>query len=176
MIHWPISFRAGSLAVGHHYNDVMMTTMASQITSITVGYSTVYSDADQRKHQNSTSLAFVWGIYRTGEFPAQIASNAENVSIWWRHHDGAWWPLLWAAKMAAICFSRNVSTYGLKFTGVQRMNVAWPKMCTESISGLHVLSKPYGYLGFGSMICSNYIDCVYHKIIFVTIWRMILQI
>ena len=22
----------------------------------------------------------------TGEFPAQIASNAENVSIWWRHH------------------------------------------------------------------------------------------
>ena len=24
---------------------------------------------------------------RTGEFPAQRASNAENVSIWWRHHD-----------------------------------------------------------------------------------------
>ena len=23
----------------------------------------------------------------TGEFPAQRASNAENVSIWWRHHD-----------------------------------------------------------------------------------------
>ena len=26
----------------------------------------------------------------TGEFPAQRASNAENISIWWRHHD-AWW-------------------------------------------------------------------------------------
>ena len=25
----------------------------------------------------------------TGEFPAQMASNAENVSIWWRHHDDA---------------------------------------------------------------------------------------
>ena len=25
----------------------------------------------------------------TGEFPAQMASNAENVSIWWRHHDRA---------------------------------------------------------------------------------------
>ena len=25
----------------------------------------------------------------TGEFPAQMASNAENVSIWWRHHDVA---------------------------------------------------------------------------------------
>ena len=23
----------------------------------------------------------------TGKFPAQMASNAENVSIWWRHHD-----------------------------------------------------------------------------------------
>ena len=22
-----------------------------------------------------------------GEFPAQMASNAENISIWWRHHD-----------------------------------------------------------------------------------------
>ena len=63
-----------------------MTTMASQITSLTVVYSTVYSDADQRKHQSSTPLAFVWGITGTGEFPAQRASYAENVSIWWRHH------------------------------------------------------------------------------------------
>ena len=47
-----------------HYNDVIMTTMASQITSLTVVYSTVYSHADQRKHQSSASLAFVWGIHR----------------------------------------------------------------------------------------------------------------
>ena len=46
----------------HHYNDVIMTTMGSQITSLTVVYSTVYSDADQRKHQSSEALAFVWGI------------------------------------------------------------------------------------------------------------------
>ena len=59
-----------------------MDTMASQITSLTIVYSTVYSDANQRKHQSSASLAFV-----TGEFPAQMASNAENVSIWWRHHE-----------------------------------------------------------------------------------------
>ena len=164
-----------------------MTTVASQITSLTSVYSIVYSDADDRKHQSSASLAFVWGIPRTngqsrgkcfhlmtsswsvlplvvtdisssatthtkiftaqrpwlwpmiyvcskfenhlvhtiyikgnkknpwkfakikiskfrqklnnspnikaprhwplcGEFPAQMASNAENVSIWWRHH------------------------------------------------------------------------------------------
>ena len=47
-----------------HYNDVIMTTMASQITSLTAVYSIVYSDADQGKHQNSASLAFVWGIHR----------------------------------------------------------------------------------------------------------------
>ena len=47
-----------------HYIDVTMTTMASQITSLTVVYSIVDSDADQRKHQSSASLAFVCGIHR----------------------------------------------------------------------------------------------------------------
>ena len=41
-----------------------MGAMASQITSLTVVYSTVYSGADQSKHQSSASLAFVWGIHR----------------------------------------------------------------------------------------------------------------
>ena len=47
-----------------HYNDVTMSAMASQITSLTGVYSTVYSGADQGKHQSSASLAFVWGIHR----------------------------------------------------------------------------------------------------------------
>ena len=47
-----------------HDNDVIMTTIASQITSLTVVYSIVYSGADQRKHQSSASLAFVRGIHR----------------------------------------------------------------------------------------------------------------
>ena len=41
-----------------------MSMIASQITSLTIVYSTVYSDADQRKHQSSASLAFVRGIHR----------------------------------------------------------------------------------------------------------------
>ena len=41
-----------------------MGTMASQITSLTIFYSTLYSGTDQRKHQSSESLAFVWGIHR----------------------------------------------------------------------------------------------------------------
>ena len=47
-----------------HYDDVTVSLMASHITSLTIVYSTVYSGADQRKHQSSASLAFVWGIHR----------------------------------------------------------------------------------------------------------------
>ena len=42
----------------------MMGAMASQITSLTIVNSTVYSGVDQRKHQSSASLAFVRGIHR----------------------------------------------------------------------------------------------------------------
>ena len=47
-----------------HYTDVIMGTIASQITSLTIVHSTVYPDADQRKYQSSASLAFVRGIHR----------------------------------------------------------------------------------------------------------------
>ena len=50
--------------IGIHYHDVIMGAKASQITSIAIVYSTDYSDADQRKHQSSASLAFVRGIHR----------------------------------------------------------------------------------------------------------------
>ena len=41
-----------------------MGAMASQITSLTIVYSTVYSGANQRKQQSSASLASVLGIHR----------------------------------------------------------------------------------------------------------------
>ena len=47
-----------------HYCDVIMSPTASQITSLTIVYSIVYLGTDQRKHQSSVSLAFVWGIHR----------------------------------------------------------------------------------------------------------------
>ena len=47
-----------------HYNDVIMSAMASQMTSLTIVYSTVYWGAHQRKHQSSASQAFVRGIHR----------------------------------------------------------------------------------------------------------------
>ena len=45
------------------YGDVIMAAVASEITSLTIVYSTVYSDAGQR-HNLSASLAFVRGIHR----------------------------------------------------------------------------------------------------------------
>ena len=64
-----------------------MGAIVSQITSLTIVFSTVYLDADQIK----TSKLHVTGLCAgnlpgTGEFPAQMARNAENASIWWRHH------------------------------------------------------------------------------------------
>ena len=60
-----------------HYNDVIMSTMAYQMTGVSSVYSTLYTGANHRKQQSSASLAFVRGIHR---WPV-------NVSIWWRHHE-----------------------------------------------------------------------------------------
>ena len=73
-----------------HYSDIIMTAMVSQITSLTIVYSTVYSGADKRKYQSSASLAFVPGIQR---WPVNSSHKwpvtRKNVSIWWRHHGWA---------------------------------------------------------------------------------------
>ena len=78
-----------------HYNDFIMRGMASQITSLAIVYSIVYSGIDKKK----TSKLHVTGLCagnspETSEFPTQMASNAENVSIWWLHHasdKSHWW-------------------------------------------------------------------------------------
>ena len=71
-----------------HYNDVIMGAIASQITSLTID---CLLNRLSRRRSNKTSKLRVTGLCAgnspvTGEFPAQMASNAENVSIWWRHH------------------------------------------------------------------------------------------
>ena len=77
---WVYSF---SIKFHNHYNDVIMGAMVSQITSLTIAYSTVYS----RSRSKKTSKLRVTGLCEgnspmTSEFPAQRASDAENVSIW----------------------------------------------------------------------------------------------
>ena len=72
MMHSPLVLpdtRLTNVYWGHnpnlHYSDVIMGAMASQISSLTIVYSTVYSGIDQRKHQSSASLTFVRGIHRS---------------------------------------------------------------------------------------------------------------
>ena len=77
LLHMPCQIFITALYLRMNRNWLIMHCM--------IVYSTVYSGADQGKHQTSTSLAFVRGI--NSEFPAQKASNTENVSIWWRHHE-----------------------------------------------------------------------------------------
>ena len=71
----------------NHHNDVIMSTMVSQITSLMSVCSTVYSGADQKKNIKAPCHWALCGEF-TGDrwIPTQMASNAENVSIWWRHH------------------------------------------------------------------------------------------
>ena len=70
-----------------YYNDIIMSTMGSQITSLTIVYSTIYSRCRSKK----TSKLRITGLCEgnsavTSEFPIQRAINMENVSIWWCHH------------------------------------------------------------------------------------------
>ena len=63
-----------------------MSAMTSQITSITIVYSTVYTGEDKKKSKLRVTGPCEGNSAVTGEFPAQMASNAEKVSIWRRHH------------------------------------------------------------------------------------------
>ena len=57
---WSVS----GIIVIKYYSDIIMSTTTSEITCLTIVYSTVYLGADQRKHQSSASLAFARGIHR----------------------------------------------------------------------------------------------------------------
>ena len=67
-----------------------MSTMASQFTSPTVGHACLLKRLLRRRSKKTSKLRVtdLWAGNSplTGEFPAQMASNAENVTIWWRHH------------------------------------------------------------------------------------------
>ena len=69
-----------------HYSDVIMGAKTSQITSLTIVYSTVYSGADQRNIKVPCHWPLCGTSPATSEFPAQMTNYAENVSIGWRHH------------------------------------------------------------------------------------------
>ena len=83
-----LSYRCALLCWGCiHYGDVIMSSTASQITSVTIVYSTFYSGAYQRKHQSSASLAFAHKRPVTRKmFPFDhLIMKTDNLQI-------SWWP------------------------------------------------------------------------------------
>ena len=69
-----------------------------------------------RRRSRKTSKLCITGLWagnssRTGEFPAQMASNVENISIWWRHHEWIWSaliPIMAYRLFGAKPFSKSV--------------------------------------------------------------------
>ena len=85
---WFRRFDLNNGLVRNHYIDVITSTMTSQITSLTI----VLLNRLFRRRSKKTPKLCVTGFCAgnspvTGEFPAQRASNADNGSIWWRHHE-----------------------------------------------------------------------------------------
>ena len=58
-----------------------MGAMASQITSLTSVYSNVYSSTSEKTPKLRVTGLCAGNSPETDEFPAQMTSNAENVSI-----------------------------------------------------------------------------------------------
>ena len=86
----------------YHYNDVIMGAMASQITSLMIVYSIVYSGTDEKKAPKFRVTGLCAGnSLVTGEFPAQRVSDAENVSIRWRHHVSFNWEVWTSIRISA---------------------------------------------------------------------------
>ena len=129
-----------------------MGVMASQITNLTIVYSTGYSGVDQRKHQSSASLAFVRGIHRwqVNYFPhkgpvTRKMSPFDDVIMWIPHtnqtyhlalltqqaqgmifflHYVYWHQWLWIN----LCWSDDVIHNGHpgRFFGTAQINLCWP--------------------------------------------------
>ena len=137
-IHWNTdeNFSKSCTITKIHYIDVIMSAVGSQIIGVPIDCSTVCWSADQRKHQSLTSLAFVRGI---GEFPAQRTSNAENVSIWWRHHESnpfPKWSLVKIIKQTAkLAYETSLKTTEFY---ISRKIQLWASVkCLHGVIGFH---------------------------------------
>ena len=86
-----IWFSFAGFGLYYHYNGVIMSAMASQITGFSIVCSIVSSDADQRKHQSYASLAFVWGIHRG---PVNSVHKGPVARKMFPFDDVSWFPCL----------------------------------------------------------------------------------
>ena len=106
-----------------------MSLMASQITSLTIVHSTVYSGTDQRKHQSSASLAFVRGIYRwpvnfphKGPVTRKMFPFDDVIMIWkcWYHSLRRDWR--WSVYQFYMIYNKNNFCWLVRDILIQRIS------------------------------------------------------
>ena len=70
-----------------HYSDVTMSAMASKITGVSI-VCPPFVHVQIKGIPKGPRHWPLWGEFTgdCGRFPSQKASNAENATIWWRHH------------------------------------------------------------------------------------------
>ena len=138
-----------------HYNDVIMGTIASEITSLTIVFSTVYSEADQRKHESSASLAFVRGIHRgpvnsPHKWPVTRKIIPFDDVIMWEEQNVAQWPGLRqghchsGSRVAVVAQCRHRSGWKIVFTIIARTILRGGPFCIHSGNRLPVDSPHKG--------------------------------
>ena len=99
-----------------HYVDVIMSAMATQITSITIVYSAVYSGVDQRKHQSSASLVFARGIHRW------LDNSPQRGPVTWKRFpfDDVIMRWLYLSVVEARLFRTNANTMSVDALATQQ--------------------------------------------------------
>ena len=131
-----------------HYG-VIMSMMASQITSLMIVYSAVYSGADQRKHQSLASLAFVWGIHRwlvnsphKGPVTRKLFPFDDVVMVFWLQKNHPETPndnQCWCHLFRVTC----------------------PRSQTTSQQRRHLLTTPITWIKYGLIGTGDYTDLLW---------------
>ena len=137
-----------------HERDVIMSTMASQMTRLTIVCSAVYSDADQRKHQSPASLDFVRGIHR---WPVNSSHKGPATRKMFPFDD--------IIMMASSSYGGNLSI---------RVHMRWPCMfdgslCNSSMTKLSIGSNSWRY--FALIMYYQVTDISHFASFGVSFWR-----
>ena len=133
-----------------YYHDVIMSAMVSQITSLTIVYSTVYSGADQRTHQSPASLAFVRGIHR---WPVNSPHKGPVTRTMFPFDDIIMSDCIWRLFMC-LDFRGN-KAINIK-THMKRMYTHWEN-CFISRSALSLIKEDLYCLKYKLCLCYNLI-------------------
>ena len=122
------------MTILNHYNDVIMSVMTSQITSLTIVYSNVCSGANQRKHQRPGPVAFVRVIHRPPH--RRLITRKMSNAVYWEdcvNHGLVWCHLCVVAVRTNLTLCEMWPPQ-LRITRTQGLIIIctfWIKLCSQ---------------------------------------------